>query len=95
MPLLSWQLWLARESAIDNPLPWQKSQIELTPGRVTQGFPAILARIGTPAGDPKPRGNSPGWPQGQPRPKRTRYPVVKKTTPKPKKSVKQQSQQPA
>ncbi len=34
MPLLSWQLWLARESVLDNPLPWQKSQIELTPGRV-------------------------------------------------------------
>ncbi len=25
MPLLTWQLWLAREIAGDNPLPWQKS----------------------------------------------------------------------
>ncbi len=24
MPLLSWQLWLAREIVEDNPLPWQK-----------------------------------------------------------------------
>ena len=95
MPLLSWQLWLAREIVQDNPLPWQKSQTELTPGRGAQGFPAILAAIGTPAGDPKPRVKSPGWPQGQPRQKKTRYPVVKKTTPKPKKSVNQQSQKPA
>lgn len=95
MPLLSWQLWLAREIVKDNPLPWQKQQTDLTPGRVAQGFPALLAAIGTPAVDPKPRGKSPGWPQGQSRPKRTRYPVVKKTTPKPKNSVKQQSQKSA
>ena len=94
MPLMSWQLWLARESVKDNPLPWQKQQTDLTPGRVAQGFPAILAAIHTPASEPKPRGKSPGWPQGQPRPQRTRYPVVKKTTPKPNKSVKQQSQKP-
>ncbi len=95
MPLLSWQLWLAREIVKDNPLPWQKQQTDLTPGRVAQGFPALLAAIGTPAVDPKPRGKSPGWPLGQSRPKRIRYPVVKKTTSKPKKLVKQQSQQPA
>ncbi len=95
MPLLSWQLWLARDIVKDTPLPWQKQQTDLTPGRVAQGFAALLAAIGTPAGDPKPRGKSPGWPKGQSRPKRTRYPVVKKTTPKPKKPVKQQSQKPA
>ncbi|MBV8885723.1 MAG: hypothetical protein JO235_17245 [Chroococcidiopsidaceae cyanobacterium CP_BM_RX_35] len=95
MPLLSWQLWLARASIIDNPLPWQKLQTNLTPGRVAQGFPTLLAAIGTPASAPKPRGKSPGWPLGQPRPKRTRYPIVKKTTPKPKKSVEKQTQKPA
>ena len=95
MPLLSWQLWLAREIVEDNPLPWQKPQIGLTPGRVAQGFSALLAVIDTPAGDPKPRGKSPGWQKGKQRPKRTRYPIVKKTTPKPKKSVKQPSQKPA
>ena len=95
MPLLSWQLWLAREIVIDTPQPLQKQQIDLTPGRVAQGFPALLAAIGTPAVDPKPRGKSPGWPQGQPRPKKTRYPVVKKSTAKPKKSAKKPSQKPA
>jgi hypothetical protein len=38
MPLLSSQLWLAREIVKDNPLPWQKQQTDLTPGRVAQGF---------------------------------------------------------
>ena len=95
MPLLSWQLWLAREIVKDNPLPWQKPQKELTPGRAAQGFPAILAAIDTPAGDPKPRGKSPGWQKGKQRQSRTRYPIVKKTTLRQKKSVKQQSQKPA
>ena len=91
MPLLSWQLWLARSAVIDHPLPWQKLQTKLTPGRVAQGFPTLLAAIGTPACDPKPRGKSPGWQKGRSRPKRIRYPVVKKTVSKPKKSVEQQS----
>lgn len=95
MPLLSWQLWLARESVIDHPLPWQKLQTKLTPGRVAPGFARLLAVIGTPATDPKPRGKSPGWQKGRSRPKRTRYPVVKKTVSQPKKSVKQQSQKSA
>lgn len=95
MPLLSWQLWLARAHVIDHPLPWQKLQTKLTPGRVAQGFARLLAAIGTPACDPKPRGKSPGWPKGHTRPKRTRYPVVKKTASKPKKSVEQQSQKSA
>lgn len=95
MPLLTWQLWLAREIVKDNPLPWQKSQPQLTPGLVAQGFPAILVVIDTPAGDPKLRGKSPGCSPGKPRQQRTRYPVVKKSTSKGKKSVKQQTQQPA
>jgi len=59
----------------DHPLPWQKHQVHLTPGRA-QGFAAILAVIHT-AGEPKLRGKSPGWPQGQPR-QRDSLPVVKK-----------------
>ena len=92
MPLLSWQLWLAREIVKDNPLPWQKQQTDLTPGRVAQGFPPLLVAIGTPASDPKPRGKSPGWPKGRTRLKRLRYPIVKKATSKRKKPVEPQSQ---
>ena len=80
MPLITWQLWLAREEVMDNPLPWQKSQTTLTPGRVAQSFPGVLAVIGTPAKPPKPRGKSPGWPKGKPRKPRIRRPFVKKGT---------------
>lgn len=45
----------------------------------------ILEAIGTPAHSPKPRGKSPGWEEGKQRQRRIRYPVVRKTTPKPRK----------
>ncbi len=86
MPLLSWQLWLAREDCIDHPLPWQSPQDSLSPGRVAQAFASILAAIGTPARPPKGRGKSPGRAKGhQPSP-RPRYPTVKKRVSKRKKS---------
>ena len=80
MPLLTWQLWLARSIVQDNPLPWQKPQPSgrLTPGRVAQAFAAILAVIGTPAIKPKPRGKSNGWPKGKKRTPKIHYPTVKK-----------------
>jgi hypothetical protein len=81
MPLLTWQLWLAREIVQDSPLPWQKKShffAYLTPGRVAQSIGAVLAVIGSPALAPKPRGKSPGWPQGKKRTPKLRYPVVKK-----------------
>ena len=87
LSLMSWQLWLARDIVADNPLPWQKQQAKLTPGRVAQAMGEVLAAIGTPAVDPKPRGKSPGWPEGQPRSRRIRYPTVKKSTAKPKKQL--------
>ena len=80
MPIMTWQLWLAREIVIDNPLPWQKLNppSRLTPGRVAQSFGSLLALIGTPAVAPKPRGKSPGWLKGQKRRKKPPCPVVKK-----------------
>ncbi|MEH2465414.1 MAG: hypothetical protein V7K23_17095 [Nostoc sp.] len=78
MPLMTWELWLARDIVTDNPLPWQKSQGNLTPGRVAQAMGGVLAAIGTPAQLPKPRGKSPGWKQGLPRSRKNRYPTVKK-----------------
>jgi len=84
MPLLTWELWLARSLGVDRPLPWQKKQTVLTPGRVCQGMSEILTTIGTPARAPKPRGNAPGWPKGRVRQRRARYDVVKKTQKQPK-----------
>jgi hypothetical protein len=86
MPLLTWQLWLARCECVDTPLPWQSAQINLAPGRLAQAFASILVAIGTPAVAPKPRGKSPGRAQGHRPPARTRYPTVKKRVSKRKKT---------
>jgi hypothetical protein len=82
MPLLSWQLWLARADCQDHPLPWQTAQDTLAPGRVAQAFASILVAIGTPAPAPKPRGKSPGRAPGTTVPARPQYPTVKKRTKK-------------
>ena len=79
MPLLTWQVWMAKPLVADCPLPWQKPQANLTPKRVVQSLAGILTQIGTPACMPKPRGKSPGWPKGHPRKKAFRYKVVKKS----------------
>ena len=81
--IASWQLWLARRAAQDNPLPWQKPQPpeKMTPGRVHRGMSGVLTRIGTPAQAPKARGKSPGWPVGRVRTKRVRHAVIKKQSP--------------
>ncbi len=78
MPLLTWELWLARPLLCDKPLPWQKPQQMLTPGRARQSIAGVLAQIGTPTRAPKLRGKSPGWPSGKRRQRATRYPIVKK-----------------
>ncbi len=85
MPLLSWQLWLARDLVNDRPLPWQKPQTQLTPGRVAQSMPTLFIQLGTPAQVPKPRGKSPGWIPGQVPTPRVRAPIVKKRCSKRKK----------
>ncbi len=87
MPLMTWQLWFARDPVCDRPLPWQKPQLAPTPGRVAQGMGGVLAVLGTPARAPKPRGKSPGWPLGKTRTPRPRYPVVKKSYSRYKKRV--------
>ena len=49
MPLLTWQLWLAKALVREIRLPWQKSLPELTPGRVVQSMLPLLIKIGSPA----------------------------------------------
>jgi hypothetical protein len=77
MPFLTWELWLARELVADKPLPWQKSQTILSPGRVCQGMQNILVAIGTPTGVCKSRGKAPGWPTGMPRAHRKPFELVR------------------
>jgi hypothetical protein len=79
MPLLTWELGLARKVVVDKPLPWQKAQTLLTPGRVRQSFGSGLAQIGTPTRAPKPRGKSKGWPKGKVRQRAERHPIIKKS----------------
>jgi hypothetical protein len=78
MPILTWELWLARDLVAQHHLPWQKPLSPLTPGRVAQSIASLLPEIGTPAVSPKPRGKSPGWTVGNKRTTKLRYPVVKK-----------------
>lgn len=77
MPLMTWELWLARPIAEDCHLPWQKAQRLLVPGRVCQVWERILAQIGTPTRMCKSRGQSPGWQTGQPRQARQQFPLVR------------------
>jgi hypothetical protein len=76
--LALWQLWLARDLVRDQPLPWQKTQPTLTPGRVKQGLAQLFAQFPSPACVPQTRGYSPGWPTGRPRTRPKRFPVVKR-----------------
>jgi hypothetical protein len=89
MPLMTWQLWLAKDLVEDHHLPWQSSQTNLTPGRVAQSIFSLLIEIGTPATSPKPRGKSPGWKQGKKRSQRKTYPSAKKSHSRAKKSKKE------
>jgi hypothetical protein len=73
-----WLLFLSRPIVQDHPLPWQKPQHNLTPQRVQQSLPLIFAQVGSPAGKPKVRGKSPGWPPGRRRTPKQRFKVVKK-----------------
>ncbi len=57
-------------------LPWQRSQLHLTPGRACQGMQAILVAIGTPTRVCKPRGIAPGWPIGRIRTHRERFDLI-------------------
>lgn len=85
MPLMTWQLWLARDLVTQYHLPWQSATVKLSPGRVAQSMFALLIDIGTPADPPKSRGKSPGRIKGFKCTPRTRYPVARKTYSRPKK----------
>jgi hypothetical protein len=76
--LAMWMLYLARPIVQDQPLPWQKPQRDLTPGRVKRSIGAIFRAIASPTALPKPRGIPPGWPKGKPRTRRKHYPVIRK-----------------
>jgi hypothetical protein len=73
-----WQLFLARDLVRDQPLPWQKVQTNLTPGRVLQSIGPLFAQLGSPTCPVKRRGNSPGWMKGRKRSPPPRFKVAKR-----------------
>jgi hypothetical protein len=78
------QLYLARFELEPTLRPWKRfkpmppPQQAATPAQARRGFARLLARIGTPAQPPKPRGKSPGRLKGYRPPTRPRDLVVKK-----------------
>jgi len=76
--LAYWQLFLARELVRDQPLPWQKAQTKLTPGRVLQSMGPLFAQLDSPTCSVKRRGKSPGWTKGRKRSPPPRFKVVKR-----------------
>ena len=52
-------------------------------------FVVFSLNSSTPAKPPKLRGKSTGWKTGKPRKRRIKYPIVRKTTPKPPKKAKE------
>jgi hypothetical protein len=77
------QLFLASSLAQTLPRPWEKkntttAQSTPSPSLVQRDLGRIIRQIGSPAGDPKPRGNSKGRAHGQKQNPRKRHPVVLK-----------------
>ena len=88
IPLMTWQLWLAKDLVTEFRLPWQSTTRKLSPGRVAQSLFSLLLKIGTPASPPKSRGKSFGRAIGFKCTPRICYPIAKKgvarPTPQPK-----------
>ena len=89
MPLMTWQLWLAKNLVEEHHLPWQSQSQNLTPGRVAPSLFSLLVEIGTPTTVPKTRGKSSGWKTGQKRKKKKTYPIALKGHSHAKKSLKE------
>lgn len=59
--------------------PWENKQRQPTPQQVRRGMHKLLARLGTPARPPHPRGKSKGRSIGAKIKKAERFPVIRKT----------------
>jgi len=76
-------LWKALPLAQHHPRPWERNlpqnkQKVMSPSLVQRDFSRLISQFGTPAQPPKPRGKSPGRPQGFRLPPRKRHSVVYK-----------------
>ncbi|HET8912897.1 MAG TPA: NF041680 family putative transposase [Ktedonobacteraceae bacterium] len=78
------QLLVCRQSGLAVLRPWESRQRDPTPRQLRRIMPGILQQVGTPAQEPKPRGNPPGWPKGRTRTRAPRFEVVRKPKKRPK-----------
>ena len=75
-------LGVARSLGVDARLPWERTPHRpMTPQHVRRALPGILAKLGTPAALPQPRGKSPGRRRGTVVRPAKRYPIVVKGRP--------------
>lgn len=85
------QLVLARPELSGCYRPWETRRGQPTLVQIRRAMPTLLRQLGTPARPSQPRGKAPGRAKGfHPKPK-GRYPVIRKTSKKPKKSKKMAS----
>ena len=81
-------LWLSRSVAVNLPNPWERYLPQAqngvaSPAAAQRDFERIIRQIGTPAAEPKRRGNSPGRRKSTRMPPRPRLAVVKKAKKQP------------
>jgi DDE superfamily endonuclease len=72
-------LVLARELVEPHLRPWENQQRQPSPQQVRRGMHKLLARLGTPASKPQPRGKSKGRIKGAKVKKAQRFAVIRKT----------------
>jgi hypothetical protein len=78
------ELVLARDTPDAQRQPWESRTRPVTPRQVRRAMPRILAQLETPASPPQPRGKSAGRACGAKVTRAARYPVVRKSTTKPR-----------
>lgn len=81
------ELFLARELAGAQRLPWESKRRDSTPGQVRRAMGRIIAESGTPARLCRPRGYSAGWPTGRPRKPAQTYSIIYKASDLPRKAA--------
>ena len=83
--LLEWELYLYRELAKEEKMPWQAelSKQEQTPGRVRRSLAKNLTEVGVREYQVLPRGKSSGWEKGRKRSRPKKYKLELKSKKKP------------
>jgi hypothetical protein len=88
--ILEWEIYLWREAAKDEKMPWHKElgEEKLTPGRVLRSLAMNLAEVGEFSPEVLPRGKSKGWEKGRVRRRPEKYKIKLKGKKKPKSTPK-------